>query len=193
MAVDKLVDSAQLDSDLTSVANAIRTKGGTSAQLVFPSGFVSAVEAIPTGGSSALQLELVGEKTFDLEEYTDTANIETIDTGINIYNTDYAYLITVITCDSPILTSSEWGMTIAFGGRYTTNSNYLNRANGGQKGSSTLSKSGMVNSTSDWSSYGVTVVSNTSTIIFNRKAHGLACPKIRGGTYTVSVYGLVGI
>ena len=36
------------DTDLTAVANAIRTKGGTSAQLVFPSGFVSAVEAIST-------------------------------------------------------------------------------------------------------------------------------------------------
>ena len=50
MAVDKLVDSTQLDADLTSVANAIRTKGGTSAQLAFPAGFVSAVEAIETGG-----------------------------------------------------------------------------------------------------------------------------------------------
>ena len=51
MAVDKLVDSTQLDADLTSVANAIRTKGGTSAQMAFPAGFVSAVEAIPSGGS----------------------------------------------------------------------------------------------------------------------------------------------
>lgn len=49
MALDKLVDSSQLDADLTSVANAIRTKGGTSAQLAFPSGFVSAVQAIETG------------------------------------------------------------------------------------------------------------------------------------------------
>ena len=37
-------------SDLTSVANAIRAKGGTSAQLAFPQGFVDAVEAIETGG-----------------------------------------------------------------------------------------------------------------------------------------------
>ena len=50
MAVDKLVDSAQLNADLASVANAIRTKGGTSVQLAFPAGFVSAVQAIPTGG-----------------------------------------------------------------------------------------------------------------------------------------------
>jgi len=50
MSVDKLVDSTQLDADLTSVANAIRTKGGTSASLAFPAGFVSAIQAIPTGG-----------------------------------------------------------------------------------------------------------------------------------------------
>ena len=50
MAVDKLVDSSQLNSDLTSVANAIRTKGGTSASLSFPAGFVSAIGNIPTGG-----------------------------------------------------------------------------------------------------------------------------------------------
>lgn len=50
MAVDKLVDSTQLDADLTSVANAIRTKGGTSASLAFPSGFVSAIEDIQSGG-----------------------------------------------------------------------------------------------------------------------------------------------
>lgn len=54
MALDKLVDSAQLDSDLTSVANAIRAKGGTSAQLAFPAGFVDAVEAIETGGGGGV-------------------------------------------------------------------------------------------------------------------------------------------
>lgn len=46
MAVDKLVDSTQLNTDLTSVANAIRTKGGTSAQLAFPEEFVTAINAI---------------------------------------------------------------------------------------------------------------------------------------------------
>ena len=51
MSVDKLVDSTQLDADLTSVANAIRTKGGTSASLAFPAEFVSAIAAIPSGGS----------------------------------------------------------------------------------------------------------------------------------------------
>ena len=37
------------DTDLTAVADAIRTKGGTSAQLEFPGGFVDAIGAISTG------------------------------------------------------------------------------------------------------------------------------------------------
>ena len=50
MSVDKLVDSTQLDADLTSVANAIRTKGGTSAQLAFPNGFISAIQNLGGDG-----------------------------------------------------------------------------------------------------------------------------------------------
>lgn len=40
------------DTELTSVADAIRAKGGTSAQLTYPTEFVSAIQAIPTGGGS---------------------------------------------------------------------------------------------------------------------------------------------
>lgn len=36
------------DTELTSIANTIRTKGGTSSQLSFPTQFVSAINAIPT-------------------------------------------------------------------------------------------------------------------------------------------------
>ena len=39
--------------DLTSVASAIRAKGGTSASLAFRDGFVGAIDAIPSGGGSA--------------------------------------------------------------------------------------------------------------------------------------------
>ena len=38
-------------TDLTKVASAIREKGGTSAPLVYPGGFVSAIQAIQTGAS----------------------------------------------------------------------------------------------------------------------------------------------
>lgn len=50
MAVDKLVDSTQLDSDLASVADAIREKSGGSSQLEFPTGFVSEIGNISGGG-----------------------------------------------------------------------------------------------------------------------------------------------
>lgn len=39
----KLVDATQLDSNLTSVANAIRTKSGGSGTLTFPNGFISEI------------------------------------------------------------------------------------------------------------------------------------------------------
>lgn len=41
------------DTSLTSVANAIRTKGGTSGTLSFPDGFISAISAIPSGGGAS--------------------------------------------------------------------------------------------------------------------------------------------
>ena len=41
-------------TDLTKVAAAIREKGGTSDQLVYPDGFVTAIQAIQTGGSENL-------------------------------------------------------------------------------------------------------------------------------------------
>lgn len=37
------------DTSLTEIAEAIRTKGGTTDQLVFPAGFISAIEAIGGG------------------------------------------------------------------------------------------------------------------------------------------------
>lgn len=46
----QLVNETTLNSGLTSIANAIRTKGGTVAQLSFPTGFVNAVNAISGGG-----------------------------------------------------------------------------------------------------------------------------------------------
>lgn len=45
----KQTEYLTLKSELTSVANAIRAKGGTSAPLVYPAGFVSAIQAIQTG------------------------------------------------------------------------------------------------------------------------------------------------
>ena len=56
MAVDKLVDSEALDSQLEIIADSIRAKGGTSAPLAFPQGFKSAIDAISTGGGGGVDL-----------------------------------------------------------------------------------------------------------------------------------------
>lgn len=56
------------DAELTSVADAIRARGGTSAQLSFPGDFVSAVNAIPTdGGGTAEPKELADVNFFDYD------------------------------------------------------------------------------------------------------------------------------
>lgn len=49
MAYDKVVDSTILDSGLSSIANSIREKAGTDEALVFPNGFVSAIDEISIG------------------------------------------------------------------------------------------------------------------------------------------------
>ena len=43
-----MADYKVTDTQLTSIANAIRTKGGTSAQLEFPTEFVDAIDNIST-------------------------------------------------------------------------------------------------------------------------------------------------
>ena len=52
------------DTELTSIANAIRTKGGTQAQLTYPTGFVSAINDIPTGGGTKPDIVLTGEQAY---------------------------------------------------------------------------------------------------------------------------------
>lgn len=83
MSVDKLVDSAQLDADLTSVANAIRTKGGTSAALAFPAEFVQAIQAIPTGGGGSVTA-VTGEITVTADISSPSASASKVFPGIQL-------------------------------------------------------------------------------------------------------------
>lgn len=49
---NKVVNATQLDADLLSIADAIRNKGGTSAALLFPDEFVTAINDIHGGGDA---------------------------------------------------------------------------------------------------------------------------------------------
>lgn len=72
MAYDKAVDSAALDANLKSVADAIRAKGGTTGNMEFPGGFISAVDAISSG---------IEVKTHSGTTWTGTDGIATVNCG----------------------------------------------------------------------------------------------------------------
>ena len=76
------------DTDLTAVANAIRTKGGTNATLTFPSGFVSAINAISTsgGGSSSASIS-----SANFSQFFDVFSGVSTKTGLNF--SDYASVL----------------------------------------------------------------------------------------------------
>ena len=86
------------DSDLTSVANAIRTKGGTSAQLAFPAGFVSAIGDIPSGGGGNPSEDLIKFIKNTLTSISD-------DTVTYIRNNMFHSASALVTVDLPNVTS----------------------------------------------------------------------------------------
>lgn len=100
-----MADYLVTDTDLTNIANAIRTKGGTSAQLTFPLGFVDAVSAIPTGGitpTGTKQITLTDNGT-TTEDVTNYASAQ-ITVAIPVYNGEIvtpAYNVTV-TLTNPV-------------------------------------------------------------------------------------------
>lgn len=84
MAIDKAVDSGVLDAGLKQIADAIRAKGGTSAQLEFPAAMAEAIAAIESGGGGG-GLDWVDDYTnFSAGTFTPAENTTsyTIDTGI---------------------------------------------------------------------------------------------------------------
>lgn len=66
-------------TDLVSVANAIRAKGGTSGELNFPTGFVSAIEAIVAGGGSSGGT--MSGLAYDMGEFSVSTDVNTNNFG----------------------------------------------------------------------------------------------------------------
>jgi hypothetical protein len=56
MAVDKAIDSTEFDSKLTTVADAIRTAGGTTDTMSFPTGMIDAISSLSSGGGGTEEL-----------------------------------------------------------------------------------------------------------------------------------------
>lgn len=90
-------------TDLISVADAIRTKGGTTAQLVYPSGFVSAINAIDTGGGGGRDEEAEAALISDVGTNFPETYKNTVATKIrNICFNSYTKLVSV---EFPVVTS----------------------------------------------------------------------------------------
>jgi len=129
MAVDKLVDSTQLDTDLTAVANAIRTKGGTSAQLVFPSGFVDAIDAIETGGGGSVPL-LIDSAEITMASTANSANNVKIQLTPIVNGFVAVYIDEFPVPDASLSTALWWAYFTSSAGNAGSNSNAILRANG---------------------------------------------------------------
>lgn len=109
------------DTSLTAVANEIRSKGGTSEQLTFPQGFVDAIEAIPSGGSSGPSHYC----TFTAEQANSTIKLTCANNGAQyIYSTDNTTWSSYTS--NTVITLTNVGDYVSFAGvgnwRYTFSS-----------------------------------------------------------------------
>lgn len=92
MANEYLVNA----DDLTAVADAIRTKGGTSDALTFPDGFVDAVGVIETGGGSEIFYSFIGNQSYKLIDSSITAFKTTIAGWTGLTEIDLPNCTTVV-------------------------------------------------------------------------------------------------
>lgn len=83
-----MADYVVTDTDLTAVASVIRTKGGTSAGLAFPSGFISAIGNITSGDwvdiSTNVILGVSGNSSLIFAIYSLSLNIVAIYVHLDI-------------------------------------------------------------------------------------------------------------
>ena len=107
-----MADYLTTDTELTSVANAIRAKGGTSASLTYPNGFVSAIQAIPTGGGGTVNtctmtIDADGVTCSDFSDHTPTGAYAVVATT----GGDYPWFLFYATLPDPNDPSCMFGVS----------------------------------------------------------------------------------
>lgn len=78
MALDKVVDSAELDAGMTLIADAIREKTGTADPLMWPDGFSEAIAGILSGNAS-IEPAFRATVTVDEEQTASVSNLFVIE------------------------------------------------------------------------------------------------------------------
>ena len=96
-------------TDLTLVADAIRTKGGTTELLTYPDGFVTAIQAIQTG----TELQIIVTVTSGATVTATKGSLSVSGTSVNG------------TCTLTVPEEGEWTVSATLGGQ-TSNSNIVN-------------------------------------------------------------------
>ena len=116
MANYKIVDGDQLDADLTSVADTIRSKSGTSDELEFPSGFMLAVESIES--DLAVDSELSTSSENPVQNKVISASLNQLRRDLNDIDNAIGYI-------SPYLVeNSEFINGVWANGVWRTDGNY---------------------------------------------------------------------
>ena len=156
------------------------------------------------GGGSTLpiQIDLLGEWTGYLPEYTDTSNRETVDTGISTVNipSNYLYFLWTIECDGQYssIPDKAWsGFSWDIAGRYvgggSNGKTYYYHHNpffypaNSNEGLRPKSIADAQNGTTDVNGI-LNITNNDTTFKFYRKATSTYI--IMGGNYTFRVYGI---
>ena len=121
-----MADYLVTDTELTSIADAIRTKGGTIKKLAFPNGFISAIQNIGTTElidiSSSFQFTAEDSSTFtavadDKFVYIsgilvadDTVTIEVLDTSYEPYDAinDKGSIVVIEQTDGSIMDMASY-------------------------------------------------------------------------------------
>lgn len=113
--------------DLTTVADAIRAKGGTDAQLAFPGGFTSAIQSIAVGGGLTISGTNLHDASTDTEDYYVEQGVETAYSGWRM--TDY------IPIEAGVVYAFFNSMSTTINGAYIAKYNaakeYIERFSGG--------------------------------------------------------------
>lgn len=134
-------------SDLTSVADAIRAKSGGSSALAFPAGFVSEIQAIPSGGGMSIDWADVIEVIVGANSVSNTQGVA-----------DYFSTFAPYSC-------------IVLASGLTTNNQFVSSHNSSAAGSNRMQRwrGGSVSATNVASNYDCVIPQGSKYLVFVEK------------------------